>query len=264
MTAIRRRTGGLAAARRRDPGARRGRGHRRVASIHCSARTMAGSWSVVLVDDNSSDGTADGGPARRRELRRGRSADDRAGDAAAARMDRQAVGAAPRRSRPRTALDHAPEYLLLTDADIVYAAGMLGWLVAHAAARSRGAGLLHGQAALRQPRRNAASFRPSSSSSRCCIRSAWVNRADRATAAAAGGCMLVRADKLAAGRRHRGDPRCADRRLRARAAGSRPRADLARPDRARHQHPQLSGLGATSPQHGVALGLCAARLFAAG
>ena len=50
---------------------------------------------------------------------------------------------------------------------------------------------------------------------------AWVNDPRRATAAAAGGCMLVRRDALRAGRRHGGDPRRADRRLRARENISR-------------------------------------------
>ena len=36
---------------------------------------------------------------------------------------------------------------------------------------------------------------------------AWANDPRRATAAAAGGCMLVRRDALRAGRRHGGDPR---------------------------------------------------------
>ena len=44
---------------------------------------------------------------------------------------------------------------------------------------------------------------------------AWANDPRRATAAAAGGCMLVRRDALRDGRRLGRDPRCADRRLRA-------------------------------------------------
>ena len=84
----------------------------------------------------------------------------------------------------------------------------------------------------------------------------------RATAAAAGGCMLVRADALRARRRHRRHPRRADRRLRAGRPAQGARPDLARPDRARAQHPALSG-ARRHPPHGRALGLCAAALFAA-
>ena len=44
---------------------------------------------------------------------------------------------------------------------------------------------------------------------------AWANDPRRATAAAAGGCMLVRRDALRDAGGLGGDPRCADRRLRA-------------------------------------------------
>ena len=90
----------------------------------------------------------------------------------------------------------------------------------------------------------------------------WVNRRDSAVAAAAGGCMLVRARCAAQGRRHRGHPRRADRRLRLGAGAQAAWADLARPDRARPQHAPLSGIR-RYPAHGGALGLCAVALFAA-
>jgi hopene-associated glycosyltransferase HpnB len=94
------------------------------------------------------------------------------------------------------ALAPRPEYLLLTDADIVYAPGMVSWLAANAA--SRGAALASFMVKLRCE----------SLAERCLIPAfvfffqmlypfAWVNRRDCATAAAAGGCMLVRTDKLA-------------------------------------------------------------------
>ena len=55
---------------------------------------------------------------------------------------------------------------------------------------------------------------------------AWANDPRRSTAAAAGGCMLVRREALAAGRRPCRDPRCLDRRLRARQAAQAPGPDL--------------------------------------
>jgi hopene-associated glycosyltransferase HpnB len=89
----------------------------------------------------------------------------------------------------------APEYLLLTDADIVYARRMLSWLVAHAAAR---ADVLTSFMV---------KLRCDSFAERFLIPGfifffqmlypfAWANRRERATAAAAGGCMLIRAEAL--------------------------------------------------------------------
>jgi len=89
----------------------------------------------------------------------------------------------------------APEYLLLTDADIVYAPMVLSWLVAHA--ESRGDVLTSLMVKL-----NCDSL-----AERFLIPGfifffqmlypfAWVNRRDRTTAAAAGGSMLIRAEAL--------------------------------------------------------------------
>jgi hopene-associated glycosyltransferase HpnB len=152
-----------------------------------------GPWSVIVVDDNSTDGTGD--------IARCAAADVGASDCLTVTPGaalprgwtgklwalRQGVAAAMQKQRP--------DYLLLTDADIVYAPGMLSWLVAHAT--SRGAVLTSFMVKLRCD----------SASERWLIPAfvfffqmlypfAWVNRADRATAAAAGGCSLVRADKL--------------------------------------------------------------------
>jgi hopene-associated glycosyltransferase HpnB len=88
-----------------------------------------------------------------------------------------------------------PKYLLLTDADIVYAAAALRRIVSRA---ENGPTVLTSVMA----RLNCESF-----AERCCIPAfvfffqmlypfAWVNRANRA--AAAGGCMLVRGEALAA------------------------------------------------------------------
>jgi hopene-associated glycosyltransferase HpnB len=101
----------------------------------------------------------------------------------------------------RQGVDHAqraaPDYLLLTDADIVYAPGTLSWLVGHAQAnRSVLTSLM-------------AELRCESFAERALIPAfifffqmlypfAWVNRTDRAIAAAAGGCMLMRREALAA------------------------------------------------------------------
>ncbi len=152
-----------------------------------------GSLSVILVDDNSSDGTAD--VARRTAA----NAPERLTIVPGAPLPRGWTGklwALRQGIAAAQALDHPPEYLLLSDADIVYAPGMLSWLVARATSRS---------AVL-------ASFmvklRCESMAERWLIPAfifffqmlypfSWVNRPDRATAAAAGGCMLARADKLA-------------------------------------------------------------------
>jgi len=153
-----------------------------------------GSWSVILVDDSSSDGTAD--VARRAAARCG--APEMLTIVSGAALPRGWTGklwALSQGIAAADALDRPPEYLLLSDADIVYAPGMLSWLVAHAGSRA---------AAL-------ASFmvklRCDSLPERCLIPAfifffqmlypfSWVNRRDRTTAAAAGGCMLVRADAL--------------------------------------------------------------------
>lgn len=153
-----------------------------------------GVWSVIVVDDNSSDGTAN--------VARGAAAD---GDA------RNRLTIVPGAALPRgwtgklwalsqgiaaaEALDRGVDYFLLSDADIVYAPEMLRWLVAHTVFR----GTLLSSLMVK--------LRCESTAERALIPAfifffqmlypfPWVNRADRATAAAAGGCMLVRADAL--------------------------------------------------------------------
>ena len=149
---------------------------------------------VILVDDGSQDGTA-----------------HVAVDAA------EAVGAGERLTvltgRPlpqgwtgklwavqqgvEAASARRPKYLLLTDADIVYGAGALKRLAARAERQ---------QTVLTSVM---VKLRCASLAERLFIPAfvfffqmlypfAWVNRRERATAAAAGGCMLVRADALAA------------------------------------------------------------------
>jgi hopene-associated glycosyltransferase HpnB len=150
-----------------------------------------GAFSIVLVDDQSSDGTA-----------------DVARNTAAATADRLAIvqGAdlpadwtgklwAMEQGVDR-ALESDPTYLLFTDADIVYAPDTLGRLVARAEAENLALNSLM------------VKLRCESFAERAFIPAfifffqmlypfAWVNDPARRTAAAAGGCMLVRREALA-------------------------------------------------------------------
>jgi hopene-associated glycosyltransferase HpnB len=151
-----------------------------------------GQFSVVLVDDQSTDGTA--------EVAR---------HAAAAAADRLTVlsGATlpagwtgklwAMKQGVDLALKSEPTYLLFTDADIVYRPDALARLVAQAQAE----GLVLTSLM--------AKLRCESFAERALVPAfvflfqmlypfAWVRRADCATAAAAGGCMLVRRDALCA------------------------------------------------------------------
>ena len=149
-----------------------------------------GPFSVILVDDQSTDGTA--------EVAR---------HAAAAAADRLTV--VPGTVLPAgwtgklwamkqgvaRALISNPAYLLLTDADIVYDPDALTRLVSRALAN----GLVLNSLMVR--------LRCESFAERAFVPAfifffqmlypfAWVNRTDRNMAAAAGGCMLVRSDAL--------------------------------------------------------------------
>jgi hopene-associated glycosyltransferase HpnB len=161
-----------------------------VGSLLC--QEYPGEWRVILVDDDSSDGTA-----------------DIARCAAAAGQDRLHVvsGAAlpPGWTGKLWAMKQGieaaqgnvppPDYILLTDADIVYQQGVLTRLVA--LAEARGSVLTSLMVKLRCE----------SVAERMLVPAfifffqmlfpfAWVNRTDDRTAAAAGGCMLVRTDTL--------------------------------------------------------------------
>jgi hopene-associated glycosyltransferase HpnB len=155
-----------------------------------------GEWSIILVDDNSSDGTA--------EIAR------RAAEALGAQARLKIVTGSPLPTdwtgklwavkqgvEASQSSETAPDYLLLTDADIVYGAGVVSNLIAHAEA---------GRLVLTSLM---VELRCESFAERVLIPAfvfffqmlypfAWVNRTKYATAAAAGGCMLAHAGTLRA------------------------------------------------------------------
>ena len=162
-----------------------------------------GSFAVVLVDDQSSDDTATIAAA--------------VAARAQGRLDWRPYGQplpagwAGKLWAMKQGVDHAaalaepPRYLLFTDADIAFSAGRLrgSW---------RGRRLKLVLTSLM------AKLRCESLAERGLIPAfvfffqmlypfAWVNRPDCETAAAAGGCMLVRRDALRRAGGHRGDPR---------------------------------------------------------
>ena len=149
-----------------------------------------GPLSIVVVDDDSDDGTgavatdAAAGDGRLSVIRT-------TGPAAGWTGKMWAVS----QGIAATEASH-PEYLLLTDADIEHAPDTLSWLVAQS---------VSGRFVLTSLM---AKLHCRSLAEKCHVPAfiyffqmlypfAWVSRADSSTAAAAGGCMLVRADALA-------------------------------------------------------------------
>jgi hopene-associated glycosyltransferase HpnB len=153
----------------------------------------AGAFSIVLVDDQSDDGTA--AAALRAAQMRG--ASDRLSIVSGQTPPAGWMGKTwAQQQGVELALRQSPSYLLLTDADIVHAPDTLGWLVAQAQSKSFVLTSL-------MAKLNCESF-----AERMLVPAfifffqmlfpfRWVNMPDQATAAAAGGCMLVHCDALA-------------------------------------------------------------------
>ena len=155
------------------------------------AQDYPGPWTVILVDDDSSDGTAEiahRGADGNERLKVVRSRGLPAGWTGKLWAIKQGIDAA-------AALPQPPVYVLLTDADIVHATDSVSRLVAHA---ERNALVLTSL----MVKLHCESF-----AERLAIPAfvfffqmlypfVWVNRRQSSVAAAAGGCMLVRADVL--------------------------------------------------------------------
>jgi hopene-associated glycosyltransferase HpnB len=151
----------------------------------------AGRWAVVLVDDDSADGTAEiaskaaNDDKRLRVVRSSRLPARWTGKLWALK---QGIDAAMTVQEP-------PDYLLLTDADIVHAPESVSRLVAHA--ESRRLVLTSLMVKLRcESFAEHANIPAFIFFFQMLYPFPWVNRPQSAVAAAAGGCMLVRADVL--------------------------------------------------------------------
>ena len=155
------------------------------------AQDYPGRLTIILVDDESDDGTAI------------------AAERVAARLQKHRFVLIRSRGLPQgwtgklwavkqgiaEALSDRPAYLLLTDADIEHASGNLRWLVAHA--QAGGFVLTSLMAKLRCESLAERSHNPAFIFFfQMLYPFAWVNRAEMVTAAAAGGCMLVQTDAL--------------------------------------------------------------------
>jgi hopene-associated glycosyltransferase HpnB len=150
----------------------------------------AGALSVYVVDDDSDDGTGN----------LVRQATEGAGHAVTVVESKSLpagwTGKLWAVSRGVAAAERdAPDYLLLTDADIVHAPDSLSWLVAHAVAR--GDVLTSFMAKLRCESLAERSHVPAFIYFfQMLYPFEWVVRRDASTAAAAGGCVLLQADAL--------------------------------------------------------------------
>ncbi len=151
-----------------------------------------GAWTIILVDDDSDDGTAEAAQ------RAAAAAPERLHIATSRGLPSGWTGklwAVKQGTDAAMALTHPPDYLLLTDADIVHDPDSVRRLTAHAQAD----GLVLTSLMVK--------LRCESFAERVSIPAfifffqmlypfSWVNRPGSAVAAAAGGCMLVRADAL--------------------------------------------------------------------
>jgi hopene-associated glycosyltransferase HpnB len=158
------------------------------------AQAYPGEWTVILVDDDSNDGTAERArhaaarldQAHRLRVVAGQSLPQ--GWTGKLWAQSQGIDAA-------MALADPPNYLLLTDADIVYQPDVLARLVAHA--QSGGLVLTSLMVKLRCESFAERSLIPAFIFFfQMLYPFAWVDAPDNRTAAAAGGCMLVRTDAL--------------------------------------------------------------------
>jgi hopene-associated glycosyltransferase HpnB len=151
--------------------------------------------SIVLVDDDSNDGTAD--IARRTAIALGK--EDRLTVVNSTPLPPRWTGKlwAVKQGIATAEEKFAPKYLMLTDADIVHAPDTASWLVAHAEKHNLVLTSL------------TARWRCEELPERVHIPAfifffqllypfAWVNRSDNSAAAGAGGCMLTRTDALRA------------------------------------------------------------------
>jgi hopene-associated glycosyltransferase HpnB len=164
------------------------------ASIGSLARQdYGGAWTIILVDDASSDGTAD--IARRALADHG---DDRLRVVTGRALPAGWTGklwAIKQGIELAMALPQQPDYLLLTDADIVHPPDSVSRLVEHA--HSRGLVLTSLMVKLRcESFAERASVPAFIFFFQMLYPFRWVNRPQGPVAAAAGGCMLVRADAL--------------------------------------------------------------------
>ena len=215
---------------------------------------------VILVDDQSRDGTAQVardaaaalGAADRLTVISGRSLP--AGWTGKLWAQSQGVEAAEAAPQP-------PDYILFTDADIVYVPDELRKLVARA--QAGGTVLTSLMAKLRCESFAERMFVPAFIFFfQMLYPFAWANDPRRAHRGGGRRLHAGAARSLAGSRRHGLDPQRPDRRLRAGQAAQSAWPDLDRPDRWRAQRPRLSG-GRGHPQHGVAHRLCAIAIFAA-
>jgi len=154
------------------------------------AQDYPGSFRIVLVDDESSDGTAE-------VARRAAGASGRLEIVAGTPTPPGWSGKLWAVAQGVAAAGETPRYLLLTDADISYAPGALAGLVARSQAEGLALNSLMARLACESfPERFAIPafiffFQ-------MLYPFAWANDPRRKTAAAAGGCMLARREALAA------------------------------------------------------------------
>jgi hopene-associated glycosyltransferase HpnB len=150
----------------------------------------AGPFMVFIVDDDSNDGTAaiaqqaTAGSARNVTILAGQKLPP--GWTGKLWALKQGIAAAGQ---------HAPEFLLLTDADIVHAPDSVSWLVAHA--RAQRTVLTSFMAKLRCESLAERSHVPAFIYFfEMLYPFAWANEPSSATAAAAGGCVLLKSEAL--------------------------------------------------------------------